>query len=108
MSGSTIWRYVTPGYFAAFGIPVKRRPGLSDLTASLRLHVILSESLAATLYGDREPNRRAVHGWPGWWWAWQAMPGTLDLDSATEPEFYVNSTNLPGRNLQRQKRRRSC
>jgi putative ABC transport system permease protein len=91
MSGSTVWRYVTPGYFAALGIPVKRGRDFSDLDRRPgEHHVILSESLARRLYGDRDPiGERFTGGWPRMVVGVAGDARNAGLDSAPEPEFYV-------------------
>jgi putative ABC transport system permease protein len=51
-----MWRYVTPGYFEALGIPIQRGRGFTaeDIPAGVE-HVIVSESLSRRIFGDREP-----------------------------------------------------
>jgi predicted permease len=90
MSGRTVWRYVTPGYFAALGIPVKRGRDFSDLDRRHgEQHVILSESLARRLYGDRDPIGERFTGWSRVVVGVAGDARNAGLDSAPEPEFYV-------------------
>ena len=55
--GMVAWRYVTPGYFSALGIPMRRgRPFTEEDRAPAAYSVILSETLARMLF----PNEDAV------------------------------------------------
>ncbi|MGO9896930.1 MAG: ABC transporter permease [Bryobacteraceae bacterium] len=54
--GMVAWRYVTPGYFAALGIPILRGRGFTEADRdSGARSVILDESLAARLFPGRDP-----------------------------------------------------
>lgn len=54
--GNIGWRYVTPGYFEALGIPIQRGRSFTDSDRDAAdSPVILSESLWRTRYGGAEP-----------------------------------------------------
>lgn len=61
MSGSVRWRYVTPGYFEALGIPIKRGRGFNGEDRQPGAQpLILSESLARRLFGLEDPIGRRL------------------------------------------------
>ena len=54
--GMIAWRYITPGYFAALGIPIVRGRRFDDRDRAQNSHsVILGESLAHRLFPDEDP-----------------------------------------------------
>ena len=60
--GPVTWRWVTPGYFQALGIPLLAGPGFTsqELTSSGHF-VILSKSLAHRLFSGGEPIGQRIH-----------------------------------------------
>jgi predicted permease len=61
--GSVKWRYVTPGYFEALGIPIRRGRSFTDADrAAGPRNVILNESLARRLFGDGDPSGKRLGG----------------------------------------------
>jgi len=92
--GMVSWRYVTPGYFAALGIPIVRGRGFEEQDRSVAsFAVILSESLARRLFPNRDPlGKRILRGPQG---QWSTVIGVArdvaNLGAAAEswPEFYV-------------------
>jgi hypothetical protein len=85
------WRYVTPGYFEALGIPIRRGRAFSDADRHPgELRVILSESLARRRFGESDPvGRRIGGGWPQFVVGVAGNVRNAGLDSAPAPEFYV-------------------
>jgi putative ABC transport system permease protein len=56
MGGEVRWRYVTPGYFAALGVPIRRGRDFSEADRAMDVKpVIMSRSLAKRLHGDENP-----------------------------------------------------
>jgi putative ABC transport system permease protein len=88
MSGSVKWRYVTPGYFAALGIPIRRGRSFSDADRQPGVRdVVVNESLARRVFGDADPigqlaGAKRVVGVA-------ANVHNAGLDQAADPEFYI-------------------
>jgi len=87
MSGSVKWRYVTPGYFEALGIPMRRGRGFSDADLQPGVsNIVVSEALARRFFGDREPiGKRLGSG------TVVGVAGDVrnaGLDRPADPEFY--------------------
>jgi predicted permease len=87
MSGGVKWRYVSPGYFEALGIPIRRGRSFSEADQSPgRRNAVVSESLAKRLVGDADPigarlGESTIIGVAG-------DVRNAGLDRAAEPEFY--------------------
>jgi predicted permease len=87
MSGSIKWRYVSPGYFEALGIPIRRGRSFSEADqAPGARNAVVNESLAKRLVGDGDPigahlGASAIIGVA-------ADVRNAGLDRAPEPEFY--------------------
>jgi predicted permease len=87
MSGSVKWRYVSPGYFEAMGIPIRRGRSFSDAdrVPGVR-NVVVSESLARRLAGDGDPIGKSIGA--------NTVIGVAGdvrnagLDRTVDPEFY--------------------
>jgi hypothetical protein len=63
MGGTVIWRYVTPGYFAALNIPILRGRAFEEQDRNSGEEIaILSQSLAAQLFPDENPLGKRVDG----------------------------------------------
>jgi putative ABC transport system permease protein len=61
MGGEVRWRYVTPGYFAAMGVPIRLGRDFLELDrASDVKPVIMSQSLAERLYGRENPIGKVI------------------------------------------------
>ena len=59
--GMVSWRYVTPGYFSALGIPMRRGRGFTDDDrAPAAYSVVLSEKLAHMLFPNEDPVGRRI------------------------------------------------
>src|SRR5262249_17598696 len=91
--GMTVFRTVTPQYFAALGIPILRgRSFTEDDRASAGQVAILGESLARRLFPAENPlGRRMRAGLSG---PWRTIVGiardvkNTDLRVADDPEYY--------------------
>jgi putative ABC transport system permease protein len=91
MDGFVRWRYVTPGYFAALGIPIIRGRGfLSEDRQLGEDHVILNASLSRRLFGDGDPIGKRIRSVPP-----MVVVGIASdvrnagLASMVNPELYV-------------------
>ena len=63
--GMVAWRYVTPGYFAAMGIPLRRGRPFSQLDRGAGAYsVVLSESLARLLFPGEDPLGKHIQRGP--------------------------------------------
>src|SRR6185369_11829046 len=64
--GSVELRYVTPGYFRAMGIPLKRGRLLADSDTALSEKVyLINEALVAKYFPDSDPVGRPIAGRAG-------------------------------------------
>ena len=94
--GMVSWRYVTPGYFAALGIPILRGRGFTDpdRDADARA-VILGESLARRLFPGQDPIGKHILqdlGSRGPWYTVVGVSRTVrnrGLSADAAPEFYM-------------------
>jgi len=88
MDGNVKWRFVTPSYFEALGIPIRRGRGFSeaDRAAGLR-NVVVNESLARRLFGDRDPVGKRLGG--NFVIGVAGDVKNAGLDRSADPEFYV-------------------
>jgi len=68
--GMVAWRFVTPGYFAALGIPIRHGRGFTEADrAPAAYSIILSESLARLMFPHEDPLGRHILRFPeenGW------------------------------------------
>ena len=100
--GSVRWRYVTPGYFEALGIPIKRgRTFLDTDRLPGEQPVILSESLSRRGLGKGDAIGKRIGG--GWSRLVVGIAGDVQnagLSSSPDPEFYVvrktSRVGIPG------------
>jgi len=91
--GMVSWRYVTPGYFAALGIPILRGRGFTeaDRDADAR-SVILDESLARRLFPGRDPVGGHILEDHGVWYTVVGVSRVVrnrGLSADADPEYYV-------------------
>jgi predicted permease len=92
--GMVTWRYVTPGYFAALGIPIRRGRGFTeeDRGASA-LSIVLSEALASKMFPAENPIGRHVLRDPkgSWFTVIGVAADVRNQGPAREiaPEYYV-------------------
>ena len=92
--GMTGWRYVTPGYFAALGIPIVRGRDFNESDrAPAAFAAILSESLARRLFPGENPiGRRILRGPQGEWTTVVGVVRDVANFGATRssgPEYYI-------------------
>ena len=92
--GPVAWRAVTPAYFAALGIPIRRGRAFQDQDRDPQVNVVvLSEMLAARMFPGQDPIGRRIR--PGRIGAWLSVVGVAanvkngGLAEAAMPEFYV-------------------
>ena len=91
--GMVAWRYVTPGYFAAMGIPLRRGRAFTDLDRGAGMYpVVLSESLARLMFPGEDPLGRHIQRGPdGHWFTVVGVAGdarNLGADRSNWPEYY--------------------
>jgi predicted permease len=92
--GPVAWRAITPGYFAALRIPIRRGRAFQDQDRDVNANtVILSEALAARMFPGQDPiGRRIRPGRIGPWLSVVGVAGNVKnggLAEAALPEFYV-------------------
>jgi predicted permease len=101
--GPVAWRAVTPGYFTALRIPIRRGRAFLDADRDVNMSVvILSEMLAARMFPGQDPLGRRIR--PGRIGAWSTVVGVAGnvknggLAQAAMPEFYVprKHAEMPG------------
>jgi predicted permease len=91
--GMVVWRYITPGYFQALGIPIRRGRSFSegDRTAGV-FSMVVSETLARRWFGNENPIGRRVLRDPGSDW-FTIVGVASDVNNSgvdrTDPEYYV-------------------
>ena len=92
--GMVGWRYVTPGYFAALGIPIVRgRAFMSQDRNPDSFAAILSESLARRMFPNEDPiGKRILKGPQGQWTTVVGVAANVTNLGATReswPEYYI-------------------
>jgi putative ABC transport system permease protein len=92
--GMVTWRFVTPGYFAALGIPIRRGGGFTAEDRATGVYsIILSQTLARMLFPNQDPlGRRVLRGPNGEWFTVVGVAADVrNRGPATgpEPEYYV-------------------
>jgi len=91
--GMVTWRWVTPEYFKALDIPIVRGQGFSEEERTQSQgFLILSQLLAARMFGNENPIGKQVQPVPGGPWytvlGVAANVKNAGLTGADEPEFY--------------------
>lgn len=92
--GMVGWRYVTPGYFAALGIPIVRGRPFSEQDQDPSAFVaILSDSLARRMFPHEDPiGKRILEGPRGQWTTIIGVARDVTNLGATReswPEYYI-------------------
>ena len=92
--GMVTWRAVTPGYFAALGVPILRGRGFQEEDRDPhRNAVILSDALARRMFPGEDPLGKQIQ--PGRSGPWRTVIGVAGnvknsaLMEPDDPEFYV-------------------
>jgi len=91
--GMVTWRWVTPEYFNALGIPIVRGQGFTEEErTSDERYLILSSLLASRLFGDQNPIGQHVQPVPnGPWYTVLGVAADVKnagLSGEDEPEYY--------------------
>ena len=98
--GMVGWRYVTPGYFAAMGIPIVRGRAFTEAErSSQEMPIILSRELAHRLFPDGDALGRHILSTNAG--VWHTVVGVAadainnGLDHHPEPEYYELRKTFP-------------
>ncbi|HEX3748009.1 MAG TPA: ABC transporter permease [Bryobacteraceae bacterium] len=90
--GMVGWRYITPGYFAAMGIPIIRGRAFTEEERGAReMPIVISRELASRLFPQSDPIGRHMLSIEG---VWHTVVGVASdvinngLDRHPEPEYY--------------------
>ena len=91
--GMVTWRWVTPDYFNALGIPIVRGQAFAEQQRSSSEHLlILSSLLASRLFGNENPVGKHLQLGPnGPWYTVVGVAANVKnggLTGADDPEFY--------------------
>ena len=98
--GMVTWRAITPGYFAALGIPILRGRGFQEEDRDPnRNAVVLSDSLARRMFPSEDPLGKQIQpGRSGPWLTVIGVAGNVKnsaLAEPDEPEYYVVRKHSP-------------
>jgi len=92
--GMVAWRYITPGYFATLGIPLRRGRGFGDPDRAPAAHsVIISETLSRQLFGSEDAVGKHILGdTPEGWFTVVGIAADArnsGLEKAPGAEYYL-------------------
>jgi len=98
--GMVTWRSVTPGYFAALGIPILRGRGFDEQDRDPQRNVVvISDTLARRMFaGEDALGKQIQPGRSGPWLTIVGVAGNVKNTSLAErddPEFYVVRKHSP-------------
>ena len=99
--GMVAWRYVTPGYFAAMGIPMRRGRPFTELDRGPSVYsVVLSETLARMMFPGEDPLGKHIQRAPqGHWFTVVGVAADARHAGAAEqtigPEYYFVRKAVP-------------
>ncbi len=98
--GMVAWRYVTPAYFAALGIPIRRGRGFSQQDRGANTNsIVLGEMLARALFPNEDPlGKRVLKSQQGDWFTVIGIAGDVKnrgLAGPGEPEYYLVRKAVP-------------
>jgi predicted permease len=100
--GMVTWRAVTPGYFAALGIPILRGRGFAEPDRDpQRNTIILSDALARRMFPGENPLGKQIQPGPFRSLGWMTVIGVAGnvknsgLMEPDDPEFYVVRKHTP-------------
>jgi predicted permease len=98
--GMVTWRAVTPGYFAALGVPILRGRGFQEEDRDpQRNAVILSDALARRMFRGEDPLGKQIQ--PGRSGPWRTVIGVAGnvknspLMEPDDPEYYIVRKHSP-------------
>ena len=98
--GSVAWRSVTPGYFAALGIPILRGRGFQEQDRDPDRYVaILSDTMVRRMFPGEDPVGKQIR--PGRIGPWLTVVGVAGnvknsgLAERDDPEYYVVRKHSP-------------
>jgi predicted permease len=90
--GMVGWRYITPGYFAAMGIPMVRGRAFTEEERDAKeMPIVLSRELARRLFPDGDALGRHMLNMGGIWHTVVGIAGDVinnGLDHHPDPEYY--------------------
>jgi predicted permease len=98
--GMVAWRYVTPNYFAAMGIPIRRGRPFTQLDRGAENYsVVLSETTARLMFPGEDPlGKRIQRGPQGQWFTVVGVAAdarNAGADKAGGPEYYFVRKSMP-------------
>jgi predicted permease len=97
--GTVTWRYVSPGYFGALGIPIVRGRGFTgEDRAPNRYAVVVSQTLARRLFPDGDAlGRRILRDPDGEWFTIVGIAADVKNNPSLrpDPEYYLLRKSVP-------------
>jgi predicted permease len=98
--GMVVWRYVTPGYFAAMGIPMRRGRPFTELDRDASVYsVVLSETLARMMFPGEDPLGKHIQRGPqGQWFTVVGVAAdarNAGAEKTIGPEYYFVRKAMP-------------
>jgi hypothetical protein len=90
--GAVAWRYITPGYFAALAIPMRRGRAFTEEDRTPQASsIVLSESLARRLFANEDPVGRRIFRTKAGWHTVIGVAGDVrnNGSDAEVPEYYA-------------------
>src|ERR1017187_6672827 len=98
--GMVVWRYVTPGYFAAMGIPMRRGRPFTELDRGASVYsVVLSETLARMMFPGEDPLGKHIQRGPqGQWFTVVGVAAdarNAGAEKTIGPEYYFVRKAMP-------------
>jgi predicted permease len=98
--GMVAWRYVTPNYFAAMGIPIRRGRPFTQLDRGAETYsVVLSETTARLMFPGEDPlGKRIQRGPQGQWFTVVGVAAdarNAGAEKAGGPEYYFVRKSMP-------------
>jgi predicted permease len=100
VGGGVSWRYITPGYFGALGIPILRGRTFNEQDRGPGAPaIVINQTLAQRLFPGRDPiGQRMFPSAKGEWHTVAGVVGDVrgrGLDQPPEPEYYVVRKHAP-------------
>ena len=98
--GMVAWRYVTPEYFPALGISIRRGRGFSEEDRGANVFsIVLSETLARQMFPNQDAvGHRVLRGPKGEWFTVVGVAADVHNRGpakGSEPEYYVVRKAMP-------------